>query len=223
MAAWIFAAAAVHTRSSSTLTPSRVVCQICAPHQQKFQKPCLQASRQSRFFSSSSRILVSSVNFEQPLRFYSSADGESAKSPREELKKMSIEALKKKDMQTRQQLSSVLSKFTEEEKTKGFSGWTVEKEVQIVTKYVQSLEQGLAELGEKQESALGQSYKSELELLKQYLPKMLSKEEIRALVEPLVKQAKGLGPFMGLVMKNFKGKGVDPAVAKEIGQELGLK
>ncbi len=65
-------------------------------------------------------------------------------------------------------------------------------------------------------------YRKEVALLAPFLPSRLSEDDTRALVSPLAAQAKGLGQFMGLVMKQFKGQ-VDPEVVKKIGAELGLK
>jgi len=96
----------------------------------------------------------------------------------------------------------------------------LELEQQVVAKYVKNLQQSLNELAG---TPLADAYKEELDLLAPFQPKVLSEEETRALVEPLVKEAKSIGQFMGVVMKSLKSKGVDPGLARKIGEELGLK
>jgi len=138
---------------------------------------------------------------------------------REELKRRSIEALRARDAETRSMLTGVLAKFTEEEKVEGFKGWTPDAEREVVEKYVKSLEKALAQIPA---GHLADQYRKEVDLLRPYLPERLGEAQTRALIAPLAAQAKGLGQFMGLVMKQHKGQ-VDPELVKRIGAELGLK
>jgi uncharacterized protein YqeY len=138
---------------------------------------------------------------------------------REQLRKMSTDALKAGDKATRQRLSGVLAKFIEEEKTGQFQGWTEDKERDVVARYVKFLEGAIAEMGDR---PLAADYRAEVALLKQFLPQMLDEAGTRALIEPLLGQCKGIGQLMGLVMKEHKGK-VDAALVKRIAGEMGLK
>jgi uncharacterized protein YqeY len=138
---------------------------------------------------------------------------------RDELKRMSIDALKRKDMVTRTRLSGVLARFLEEEKSGNHAGWTDESERAVVSKYVKTLEASLGELGG---TPLAQAYQAEIDLLRPFLPQVMDEAATRALVHSLAPNVKGLGQLMGLVMKEHKGK-VDAGLVRTIGAELGLK
>ena len=137
---------------------------------------------------------------------------------REELKAMSIKALKARDKETRARLSGVLAEFTSAEKDGKFKGWTEEAERTLVAKYVKRLKGSLSEL---EGTDLGASYAAEIALLEPFTPQLLDEAATRALVEPLVGQVKGIGPLMGRIMKTHRGK-VDPALVRRIAEELGI-
>ena len=138
---------------------------------------------------------------------------------RDDLLKQSRAALKAGDKTTRQQLSSVLGKFIEAEKASGFEEWTDAAQQEVVAKHVKSLRTAIEQM---KGGAVAEAYQAEIALLAPYLPQLLDEAATRALVEPIAANAKGIGPFMGMVMKDHKGK-VDPALVRKIGMELGLK
>ena len=138
---------------------------------------------------------------------------------REDIKARSIAALRARDSDTRSRLGGILATFLEIEKSAGFDGWTEEKERAVVAKYCKQLS---ASLEAMKGSAIAESYAAEIALLDPYLPQVLDAAATRELVAPLAAQARGLGQFIGLVMKNHKGK-VDARIVREIGEELGLK
>ena len=137
---------------------------------------------------------------------------------RDQLKTMSTDALRARDKETRSYLSGVLAKFIEAEKEAGFSGWTEASEREIVAKYVKVLSSSLAELAG---TPLAAAYAAELALLEPFLPRLLDAAATRALLEPLVGKVSGIGPVMGQIMKTHKGL-VDPALVRQIAQEMGL-
>ena len=137
---------------------------------------------------------------------------------KEQLKALSIKALKEGDKGTRAWLGGILSEFLSEEKSKGFSGFTEESERKLVARYVKQLEGALEQMGDRPIAA---DYRAEIELLRPFLPQLLDEATTRELVAPLAEQAGSLGQFMGLVMKEHKGK-VDPKIVRAVGQELGL-
>lgn len=138
---------------------------------------------------------------------------------RDELLKKSREALRAGDKVTRQQLSSVLGKFIEAEKAKGFEEWTDAAEQEVVARYVKGLRTAIEQM---KAGPVVEAYAAEIALLEPYLPRLFDEAATRALVEPIAASARGIGPFMGMVMKEHKGK-VDPALVRKIGMELGLK
>jgi len=137
---------------------------------------------------------------------------------RETIQKQSIEALRARDKKTRSLLGGVLAAFIEAEKKEGFSGFTEASERELVARYVKQLQGAVDQMGDR---PIAQGYRDEIALLSPYLPQLLSAAETRELVTPLAEQARGLGQFMGLDMKEHKGK-VDPKIVRAIGQELGL-
>ena len=137
---------------------------------------------------------------------------------RQDLQRRSREALKAGDRETRSLLSSILGKFTEVEKDKRFSGWSEEAERDVVVRHVKGLRQGIEQM---REGAVVDRYRIEIALLKRYLPTLLDEAATRERVAPLAADARNLGQFMGLVMKQYRGQ-VDPQLVRRIGQELGL-
>ena len=138
---------------------------------------------------------------------------------REDIMRRSKEALRARDRETRSALSSILGRFTEKEKSPGFTEWSDEAELAVVKTYVKGLKKSIDMMAGTDVAA---QYQKEVNLLVQYMPKTMSEGEIRSLIEPLAAKANGkLGPFMGMVMKQYKGQ-VDASVVKKIGQELGL-
>jgi uncharacterized protein YqeY len=137
---------------------------------------------------------------------------------RDELKAKSIAALKARDRQTRSLLSGILGRFTEEEKSAGFKGWTEEAERSLVASYVKALKGSMEAMAG---SDLASAYQAEIDLLADYLPQLLDEAATRAIVEPLVPECKVIGQLMGRVMKEHKGK-VDPGLVRRIAAEAGL-
>ena len=138
---------------------------------------------------------------------------------RDELTKKSREALKAGDKETRQRLTSVLGKFTEAEKSKGFEGWNDQAEQEVVARHVKSLKTAIEQM---KSGDVVEAYRAEIALLEPYLPQLLDEAATRALVEPIAANARALGQFMGMVMKQHKGE-VDPQLVRKIGMDLGLR
>ena len=138
---------------------------------------------------------------------------------RDELKQRSKEALKAGDKATRLALSSILGRFGEEEKSARFDGWTEELERTLIARHIKGLKQGVDQM---KTGPIVEGYLHEIALLEPYLPQLLDEAATRALVEPFAANARALGQFMGMVMKEHKGK-VDPVLVRRIGGELGLK
>ena len=137
---------------------------------------------------------------------------------KEQLKALSIKALKEGDKATRARLGGILSEFLSEEKAEGFSGHTEESERKLVARYVKQLEGALGQMGDR---PIADDYRAEIALLRPFLPQLMNEAATRDLVAPLAEQAGSLGQFMGLVMKEHKGK-VDPKIVRALGQEFGL-
>ncbi len=137
----------------------------------------------------------------------------------DELRSRSKEALKAGDKETRLSLSSILGRFGEAEKTARFDGWTEESERALIASHVKGLKQAVEQM---KTGPVVEGYRREIALLGPYLPQLLDEAATRALVEPIAANARALGQFIGMVMKQHKGE-VDPVLVRKIGGELGLK
>jgi len=137
---------------------------------------------------------------------------------RDEIKAKSIAALKAGDRQTRSLLSGILGRFSEEEKSSGFGGWSEDVERRLIASYVKSLKGSIDAMAGTE---LAATYQDEIDLLADYLPQLLDEAATRAIVEPLVPECRVIGQLMGRVMKEHKGK-VDPGLVRRIAAEAGL-
>ena len=138
---------------------------------------------------------------------------------KEKFQAMSKDALRKKDTTTRRIMGSILSRFLETEKAGGFKGWTPQMEEDVLRAHIKALKKSVDLMPG---TDLAAQYQGEIDLLGEYLPKMADEAETRAIAEPFAAKANGkIGPFMGMVLKNNKGK-VDPAIVRKVGLELGL-
>jgi len=77
----------------------------------------------------------------------------------------------------------------------------------------------------KREDLVSQEEK-ELEVLKKYMPEQMSEEEIRTIVQDVIKksgvtEASDFGKVMGVVMKETKGKADGSAVSRIVKEKLG--
>ena len=138
---------------------------------------------------------------------------------KDQFKELSNQALRSKDPDTRKVMNNILARFLEVEKSGSFTGWTPQLEQDTVRAYIKTLQKGMEQMPG---GPVAESYKREIDVLSNFLPKALSEEEKRDLVAPYAANAKGLGPFIGAVMKEHRGK-VDPELVKKIGMGMGLK
>lgn len=94
----------------------------------------------------------------------------------------------------------------------------------VVTKQAKQRRESLAEYEKAGREDLAEKERSELAVIDKYLPKMMSREEVVAVVQPIVDEMgvtemQGMGKVMGRVMPLLKGKadgGVVNGVVKEL-------
>lgn len=118
----------------------------------------------------------------------------------DEIKSANIEALKNKDTISRSIYSVVLNKIKLEEIKKREKG-----EPLVDADVVQILQKTIKELDEEKENyekvnntVEVENIKTQISILKSYLPQMMSKDEIRAIINSLEDKS------IGFVMKYFK-------------------
>ncbi len=137
---------------------------------------------------------------------------------RDELKAMSIAALKARDKETRTLLSGVLGRFQEVEKSGKFDGWTEQSQRELIAAHIKQLSSSLEVLAG---SDLAAQYQKEIDLLAPFGPQLLDEAATRAILLPMVGKVSGVGPVMGKVMGKYKGQ-VDPGLVRRLAAELGL-
>ncbi len=94
----------------------------------------------------------------------------------------------------------------------------------IIRKLVKQRKDSIEQFTKGNRMDLVESEKSEMEILEKYLPQMMSREDVKKVVEQKIAEAGAvdktkMGQFMGSIMKDLKGK-ADGMVVKEVIEEL---
>ena len=136
------------------------------------------------------------------------------------------DSLKRRDARETAVLRMIKSKFQLKMAEKGDPTLSDEVVLEQVSAYVKQLKKALPEFEKGGERARDRVEQLQYEIgyLEQYLPKILSEAETRALVaakkaELGVTDPRQIGRLMGALMKDYKGK-VDPELVKRVATEL---
>jgi hypothetical protein len=138
------------------------------------------------------------------------------------------EALRAGDKQRKRVIRMALAEITNAEIKHGMeSGETelAEKEViAVLQKQAKQREEAIEELEQVDRPDLLAQEKEELEILKEYLPEQLSREEIaeeahRVIEEVNATSMRDMGPVMGRLMSKLKGR-ADGHIVNEVVREL---
>ncbi|MBR1984351.1 MAG: GatB/YqeY domain-containing protein [Clostridia bacterium] len=118
----------------------------------------------------------------------------------EQIKSANIEALKNKDTIARNIYSVVLNKIKLEEIKKREKQEELKDAdiVQILQKSIKELEEEKANYEKVNNESEVENIKTQISILKNYLPQMMSKEEIRKIISEMADKS------IGSVMKHFK-------------------
>jgi uncharacterized protein YqeY len=137
------------------------------------------------------------------------------------------QALREKDQPTLDVVRMVKSKIQERRTAKGFSG-TVDDALitEVIAAYRKQMQKAIEEyekLGDKGKAQV-EKLRFEVTFCESYLPKSMSEEELRALVQERiaslgVADVKQVGRLVGDVMKTHKGK-VEAADVKRVAEAL---
>lgn len=133
------------------------------------------------------------------------------------------EAMKAKDAVRLDVLRGLLSAFTNENVTKKRAPDTElsdEEVLTVISRAVKQRKDSIEQFEKGGRPELVEAEKTELAILETYLPEQMPREEVEAFIKAKVAEAGGLdaskkGQFMGMIMKELKGK-VDGAVVKEV-------
>lgn len=131
--------------------------------------------------------------------------------------------MKAKDAVRLDVLRGLLSAFTNENVTKKRAPDTElsdEEVLTVISRAVKQRKDSIEQFEKGGRPELVEAEKTELAILETYLPEQMPREEVEAFIKAKVAEAGGLdaskkGQFMGMIMKELKGK-VDGAVVKEV-------
>jgi uncharacterized protein YqeY len=154
------------------------------------------------------------------------------------LRKMSIqdkiisdikEAMKAKDQDKLRVLRSLKAKLMEKEISErkgGEAKLSDEQAVEVLMKAAKQRKESIEQFEEGGRDDLAENEKLELKIIEEYLPEMMSEDEVRDVVKQKIKQlgASGLqdmGKVMGPLMGQLKGKADGSMVSRVVKEELG--
>jgi uncharacterized protein YqeY len=136
-------------------------------------------------------------------------------------------AMKARDQRTADALRMLKAKLTEKRTSPGFEGELNDEVVQeVASTYVKQLKKAIGEFEKAGEPGreLLEKTQWEVELLSEYLPKLLDEDATRKIVEEAIAES-GItdpaqtGRAIGVVMKEHKGK-VDPVLVRRFVEEI---
>ena len=141
----------------------------------------------------------------------------------QDIKKQMVEAMKARDTMRLNVLRGLLSSFTNEavaKKRKPDEELSDEEALSVISRAVKQRKDSIEQFEKGGRADLANVEKMELTILETYLPQQMSREEVVSYVkQKLIGQSRALttldaGRFMGIIMKELKGK-VDGTIVKE--------
>ena len=133
------------------------------------------------------------------------------------------EAMKAQDAERLNVLRGLLSAFTNEAVSKKMAPDTElsdDDALAVITRAVKQRKDSIEQFEKGGRPELAEAEKAELSILETYLPEQMSREKVVEFVQAKVRESGGVdaakkGQFMGLIMKELKGK-ADGALVKEV-------
>ncbi len=137
-------------------------------------------------------------------------------------------AMKAKQADKTMLLRSLKSKILEKEISErkgGESTLSDEQIVEVLMKAAKQRKESIEQFEEGGRSDLAEKEKKELELIEQYLPEMMSEDEVREAVVNQIEQMGAssmadMGKVMGALMGKLKGKAEGAVISKIVKEEL---
>ncbi len=137
-------------------------------------------------------------------------------------------AMKAKDKDRLQVLRSLKAKLLEkeiEERSGGKSNLSEDQYVSVLMKAAKQRKESISQFEQGGREDLAEIEKKELEIIEEYLPKMMSEDEIREVVSKKISDIGASGPqdmgkVMGPIMGMLKGKADGGLVSKVVKEEL---
>ncbi len=137
-------------------------------------------------------------------------------------------AMLKKEVQRLETLRMVKAKLLEKEVEKRVTpeGMTDEDEMQVLLSSAKMRKEAIEEFEKAGRKDLADKERGELEIIQEYLPRQMGKEEVTKLVDELaarlgVQGQKDFGKLMGAAMKELRGKADGKIVQDIVKAKLG--
>lgn len=144
----------------------------------------------------------------------------------ETIKKQIVDAMRAKDSLRLETLRSLTALFSNELIAKGSPDQFINDEsaLALIKRSVKQHKDSIDQFTKGGRADLADKEKAELAILEVFLPQMMSKDEIKKIAEEKMKtvgkpDAKKLGQFIGMLLKELKGK-ADGADVKSVVEEL---
>ena len=137
------------------------------------------------------------------------------------------EAMRAKDSLKLEVLRGLTALFTNELIAKGKESLTDEDSIAIIRKSVKQRKDSIDQFTKGGRADLAEKEQQELAILEHFLPKLMSRDDIKAAVQAKIAELKAQGPIeksksgqiVGIFMKELKGK-ADGADVKAVVEEL---
>ncbi len=144
----------------------------------------------------------------------------------ENIKKQIIDAMRAKDALKLETLRGLTALFSNELIAKGSAEQFIDDEsaLALIKRSVKQHKDSIEQFDKGGRKDLSDKERAELVILEVFLPQMMSRDEIKKIAEAKIAaegkpDAKKLGQFMGMLMKELKGK-ADGADVKAVVEEL---
>lgn len=138
------------------------------------------------------------------------------------------QAMKDKDQDRLRVLRSLKANLLDREiseRKEGEASLSDEQTIEVLMKAAKQRKESIEQFEEGGRDDLVDSEKEELEIINEYLPEMLSEDEIREVAREKIEQMGAenmadMGKVMGAVMQELKGKAEGSLVSKVVKEEL---
>lgn len=119
-------------------------------------------------------------------------------------------------------ISALNNKAIDKKGKTGSEELTEEEALQVLMTESKKRKEAIEVFTKGNRTDLADKEKGELEIIQQYLPKQMSREEVEKSVEEIVKRvgSKEMGPVMKEVMKELKGKADSALVSQLVKEKL---
>lgn len=140
---------------------------------------------------------------------------------RNKIKRDINEALKKQERQKLSTLRFLWAQIENQEIEKGRKSLTDEEVIKTINSQIKKLKESLVFFEKAKREDLIKKTKTEIGILKNYLPQQLSDEELRKEVEKIIKQNPSIshpGTLIGLCIKTLAGRADNQHIAEMVKQ-----